>query len=235
LPFINSSLKRARKIIVSGNNIINSSPLLRKYREKCAVIPFGINYDSKDEDTAESEKITEKYRKDKLILGIGRLVYYKGFEYTIKSMVDVNANLLIIGTGPEEKKLKKLISELKLENKVFIIKPQKKLATFFLASDLFVFPSTERSEAFGLVQLEALARGIPIVNTRLGTAVEEVSLDGVTGLTVETKNSKALSEAINKILNNENLRLEYSKNAIKRYQEFFTQEKFLKRIKSTLT
>jgi len=87
-----------------------------------------------------------------------------------------------------------------------------------------------RSEAFGLVQLEALAAGKPIINTRLHTAVEEVSLNGVSGLTVEIKNADALATAINKLLNDKTLRQQYGENAKQRYQESFRMEIFLEKI-----
>jgi rhamnosyl/mannosyltransferase len=234
LPFINFSLKRAKKIIVSGKNIINSSSLLKKYADKCEVIPFGINVDFIDEDYVEAKKIKSKYLPSKIILSIGRLVYYKGFEYAIKSMVSVEAKLLIIGEGPELEKLNNLIIDLKIEDKVYIISPQPRLAPFLLASDIFLFPSTERSEAFGLVQIEAMAAGLPIINTYLNTAVEEVSLNEITGLTIKPKNTNAISEAINKLLNNEPIIIKYGENSKKRYQEFFTKEIFLNKLKKAI-
>ena len=234
LPFINLSLKKAKKILVSGKNIVVSSSLLKKYKNKCEIIPFGIDTLFTEEDYNTAQKIKSQYLKNKLILSVGRLVYYKGFEYAIRSMTNINANLLVIGTGPEEKKLKHLIKENKLENKVFIIPPQPKLAPYLLAADVFLFPSTERSEAFGLVQIEAMSAGLPIVNTYLNTAVEEVSLNEVSGLTIKPKNVKAISEAINKILENESIKIEYSNNAKKRYKELFTKEIFLSKIKKSI-
>jgi len=145
-------------------------------------------------------------------------------------MASVDAHLLIIGSGPLEKKLRRLIANLKLEEKISIIPPQPRLEPYFMASDIFVFTSTEKSEAFGLVQLEALAAGRPIINTRLQTAVEEVSPDGISGLTVEIKNADALAAAINQLLNDDNLRKQYGLNARERYQKLYTREIFLQKI-----
>ena len=229
LPTINLSLNRANKILVTGKNIMESSSSLKKHKNKCEVVPLGVDFNFVNNDYEEAKKISLNYSKNKLILAVGRLVYYKGFEYAIKSMVEVDASLLIIGQGPKEGKLRGLIRKLRLEKKVFIISFQEKLSPFFLAADIFIFPSTERSEAFGLVQLEAMAAGKPVINTYLKTAVEEVSLDGVSGLTVEAKNSKGLSNAINILLNNDDVRLRYGENAKKRYKELFTKDMFLKR------
>lgn len=234
LPFINLSLKKAKKILVSGNNIIDSSSLLKKYKSKCEVIPFGIDVNFEKEDYLKSEEIKTQYLPNKLILSIGRLVYYKGFEYAIKAMTDIKANLIIIGEGPEKEKLNQLISELGLGNKVFIIPPQPKLEPYLLAVDIFLFPSTEKSEAFGLVQIEAMAAGLPIINTYLNTAVEEVSINEISGLTIKPKNIEQIVNAINKLLENESIRIEYSNNAKKRYQYFFTKEIFLNKIKNSL-
>jgi len=234
LPFINSSLKRAKKIIVSGHNIINSSPSLKKQAHKCVVIPFGLNFSFSPEDYTEAEKIKTDRQNSFILLGVGRLVYYKGFEYVIRAMTEIEAKLLIIGQGPEEKKLRSLINELNLQDKVEIIPPQDKLAPYFLACDAFVFPSCARSEAFGLVQLEALAAAKPIINTYLKTAVEEVSLNKETGFTVPIKNIDALREAINKIITDKILKEEFSKKARQRYLDLFTEEKFLEKIKNEL-
>ena len=235
LPFINSSLNRAKTIIVSGRNIINSSPVLKRRTNKCQVVPFGINYNFTENDYQEAKKIKNNYPPGPLLLSIGRLVYYKGFKYAILAMKDIKATLIITGQGPEADKLKALIKKHKLQDKVFIIPPQPKLAPYFLACDLFIFPSCARSEAFGLVQLEALAAGKPIVNTYLQTAVEEVSIDKETGLTVESKNTAALAEAIKQLLDNDEMREQMSRNAKKRYQKLFTEEKYLENIKWVIT
>jgi rhamnosyl/mannosyltransferase len=235
-PFIRASLKRASKIIVSGQNIISSSPLLKKYAAKCVVVPFGFKVDFQDADYQEAEKIKQQYGTDKpLLLAIGRLVYYKGYQYAIEALKNIEARFLIIGQGPEANKLRALITATSQTDKILIIPPQARLEPYLLACDIFLFPSCERSEAFGLVQLEALAAGKPIINTRLNTAVEEVSQDGVSGLTVEIKNATDLAAAINKLLNDETLRRQYGANAKQRYQDFFQKEIFLEKISQIIT
>jgi len=233
-PLINRSLKKSKNIIVSSKNILENSSVIKKYKEKCIVIPFVIDYKSNGEDEENASKIKEKYKDNKLLLSVGRLVYYKGFDYLIKAIPLIEANLLIIGAGPKEKELGELIVKLKLENKVSIIPPKKNLKPYFMAADLFVFPSIEKSEAFGIVQLESMASGTPIVNTYLETGVEEVSINEKTGLTVNPKNSEELANAINKIISNEDLIYKYGKNAKKRYSEFFTKEKFIENFQKFL-
>lgn len=233
-PFIKYSLKKANKIIVSGHNIIKSSKFLKKHNAKCEIIPFGVNFPISENDETEAKKIKKLNNNKRIILGVGRLVYYKGFEYAIRVMKNIEAKLIVIGSGPEEKKLKNLIASLNLEEKVEILQPQESLNPYFLACSVFIFLSCARSEAFGLVQLQALAYGKPIINTYLNTAVEEISLNNITGFTVQPKNTKEIESALNKILNNKELYDQFSKNAKQRYEELFTADKFLKNIRKSL-
>jgi rhamnosyl/mannosyltransferase len=229
-PFIKYSLNKAGKIIVSGKNIIKSSEMLKKHNAKCEVIPFGVDFLMSNEDKLNAKKIKELNDNKKIILGVGRLVYYKGFTYAISAMKNIDAKLIIIGSGKEKENLENLIKSLNLEEKIEILPPQDNLNPYFLACDIFIFPSCARSEAFGLVQLQALAYGKPIINTYLNTAVEEVSLNNITGLTVNPKNVKEIEIALNKILSNEELYYKFSKNA----RERFTADKFLENIKKSL-
>lgn len=96
---------------------------------------------------------------------------------------------------------------------------------------MFVLPSVERSEAFALVQLEAMAYGIPVINTNLPSGVPEVSLHGETGLTVEPGNAEDLAQAMNWMYENPEQRLQFGIEARKRLEEHFTQEILVKNMK----
>jgi rhamnosyl/mannosyltransferase len=233
--FIKKSLDRAKIILAAGNNIINSSPSLKKRQTKCQVAPYGLNIEYSQEDKNQAPYIKQSYSTQKpFILSVGRLVYYKGFQYAIQAMTDIDAKLLIIGEGPQKAELDKLIAKYQLQEKVQIIPPQASLKPFFLACDIFLFPSTERSEAFGLVQLEAMAAGKAIINTYLQTGVEEVSVDGISGISVEAKNVQALNQAIKTLIDNPDLNQTYGANARKRYEDLYTLEIFIQKIKKVL-
>ncbi len=228
LPFIKLGLKRAKKILVGGQNLITHSPLLKNLSDKCEIIPFGLrltDYTLTPEIEIEARKIKQQYLSP-LILSVGRLVYYKGFQYLITAMKNISAQLIIIGEGPEKKYLDHLIKKYKLENKITVINHVSDLKPFYLASDLFVFPSCASSEAFGLTQLEAMVFGKPVINTQLPTAVPEVSLDQQSGYTVPIKNSEALVEAINKLINDEPLRIKLGENAQQRVKDIFNKDLF---------
>lgn len=215
-------LKRAQKIFVSNPNLIFSSNYLKKFKEKCIVIPFGIEIEKfklTEEIKNEAFAIKSKFGSP-LVLAVGRLVYYKGFKYLIEAAQNVNAKFLIIGNGPLEQELKNLINKLGLENKVFIIPSVKNLIPYYYACDVFVLPSIFKSEAFGIVLLEAMACGKPIISTNLGTGTSWININNQTGFVVNPQNSKELAEKINLILKDANLRKKFEANALRRVKDF---------------
>ena len=231
-PILTRFLKRADCIIATSPNLIEGSPVLKNYKDKCRVIPLGIDAEKfkakSDEDKICS--IRNKFRT-KLVLFVGRLIYYKGLEYLIQTIPEIDAHFILIGDGPLEKDLRKKISDLKIEEKVTILKAmdESELISYYYACDLFVLPSIAKSEAFGLVQLEAMSCGKPVVSTNLPTGVPFVNLHKCTGLIVPPGDSRALAEAINTLLENENLRRVYGENARLRVEEEFTKEKMINR------
>ena len=90
---------------------------------------------------------------------------------------------------------------------------------YFIKSDIFLFPSISKSEAFGIVQLEAMSYGLPIINTKLDNGVNYLVPEDV-GITVNIKNSENLKNAINNLKNNNNLFFQKSINSTNRFQQF---------------
>lgn len=233
-PLLNWILKKVDKIYVASRSIAEQSPYLSKYLDKVEVIPFGIS--TKDYLQAERFPILTDNLNDKSkvkILFVGRLVYYKGIDVLIEAMAKVEgAELFIIGGGELDDILKSRVEELKITDKVHFMGriPQRELYAAFSDCDFFVLPSVKRSEAFGLVQLEAMVYGKPVINTSLPTAVPEVSLHGETGLTVEPGNSDELAQAIMTLVNDKELRIKFGKQAKKRCKEEYS----LQRMQDTL-
>jgi glycosyltransferase involved in cell wall biosynthesis len=228
-PFYKHALKRllekADCIILTSPAMVESSPLLHKFLNKCKVIPLGI--DLKKWDLVSKEK--KKELKDRLEIGngkvvlfVGRLTYYKGLDYLIDAMQKVNSKLIIIGSGELKEHLKEESTKLGVKNKIHFVGqvPEDELPIYYSIADVFVLPSINGGEAFGLVQLEAMAFGIPVVNTNLPTGVTFVSPHNETGLTVPPRNSIALANAINTILEDDALRLHFSENARLRVKLF---------------
>jgi len=232
--FLKLFLKRADAVIVPAPGVVKSSAFLPKFRSKCEVIPIGIDikrFELSDGDVAEVDKIRMLWGK-KIVLFVGRLVYYKGVDVLIESMKNVGAVLLIVGNGPLEGKYREMIKELGLEGKVSILTDvdDTKLPYYYHACDVFVLPSVEKSEAYGIVQLEAMACRKPVVSTSLPTGVTFVNRDGVTGFVVPVRDPEKLAEAINTLMENPDLRKKYGENARRLVEKEFTLEVMNKRI-----
>ena len=223
-PFLRHALEKAHAIIATSPNYIETSDVLRKFRDKCCVIPLGIPYKQfQQTDTEAVATIRERYGS-RIVLGVGRLVYYKGFEYLIRAMKDVSGHLLIVGDGPLRHELKRRVQELGLAQRVTIVTDAKDLRPFYQAADVFALSSIARSEAFGIVQLEAMACGVPVVNTALDSGVTFVSNHGLTGLTVPPEDATALGNAINALLDDSALRAKMGAAGRQRVERDFSLE-----------
>lgn len=231
--YIKIFLDMVDKIIVSNPKLISSSEFLPMYKNKCEVIPIGINLDWAKHDLKNNINIKLYSQNRPIILFVGRLVYYKGLKYLIEAMNFVhNGFLLIIGSGPLEKELKKMIKKYGLESKVRIIPEvdRNTLENFYKQCDLFVLPSIKKSETYGIVQIEAMACKKPVICTEIGTGTTFINQDGITGLVVPPQNSVALAESINKILSDEKFRLFLGENARLRAFNEFNDFKMVERI-----
>lgn len=230
-PLLLRFLKRADRVLVATPESIESSPYLSGFRDKCDVVPFGIDtrgFQLSSDVRREVKRIRAK-RGSNIVLFVGRLIYYKGAEHLIRAMKDVDGRLLIVGEGPLEGQLRSLAAELAIEDKVVFLGriPEREMAAYYHACDVFVLPSIARSEAFGIVQLEAMACGKPVVNTDLPTGVPRVSRHGETGLTVPPADPAALTEAINKLLQDSDFREQCGSNALRRVEEHFSMNRMI--------
>jgi rhamnosyl/mannosyltransferase len=104
------------------------------------------------------------------------------------------------------------------------------LPGYYAASDIFVLPASERSEAFGAVQLEAMAAGKPVVCTELGTGTSFVNVNEQTGMVVPARDSRALVRAINRLIGDPALRARMGTAGRLRVQSEFTVEKMVERV-----
>lgn len=223
-PLLERVLNKADRLIATSENYITKSPFLSRFRDKCAVIPLGIDLAPFENiNTKQQAAIRTRYGTP-LLLFVGKLRYYKGLPVLIEAMKEINASLLIVGTGPMETELKEMVKRLQLEEKVFFTGEvsYENLPDYFHACDIFVLPSTEKSEAFGTVLLEAMACAKPLISTELGTGTSFVNIDDVTGFVVKAKNPDAISSAATKILNNPELMKKFGDNAKKRVVDNFT-------------
>jgi len=224
-PLLRWFLARADVVIAASPQYVQTSPFLNAVREKCRVVPLGIDLSAlalTEQRRSHAAALRQRYG-GRFVLFVGVLRYYKGLSYLLEAMRSVDCRLVIIGSGPEERRLKVMTGELGLEDRVTFtgtVSDEEKTAHLH-ACDLFVLPSSERSEAYGLSMVEAVSCGKPAVSTRLGTGVEFVNVDGETGFNVEPRNPAALADAINRLLDDDGLREQFGAQARARAQRTF--------------
>ncbi|MCL5256482.1 MAG: glycosyltransferase [Chloroflexi bacterium] len=191
-PFLEVALRRAGRILASCPQCVQSSDYLPGFAGKIRIVPYGVELARFDNVDSVLEQDIRPAGDRPLLLFAGRLRYYKGLEYLIQAMRRVNAGLIIIGIGPMEQELRRLANELGVEDKVRFAGelPEKELVAHYHAADIFVLPSSHKSEAFGIVQLEAMACGKPVICTELGTGTSFVNLHEETGLVVRRATAK---------------------------------------------
>jgi rhamnosyl/mannosyltransferase len=236
-PIIKLFLKKVDLIMVATQAHIESSNFLKPYAAKCKIIPFGLRF-SDYELVQTKNYLTDKlaHPKNKKLLFVGRIVYYKGIDVLLEAMQSVNnAELFIVGTGTLEGEMKNRAEQSGLSDKIHFLGylPFEDLKSTLSDCDIFVFPSKANVEAFGIVQMEAMFYGKPVVNTNLPTGVPLVSVHGETGLTIPVNNSSALASAVQSLIDDDALRQQYGKNAEKRVRDRFDLDKMMESIYSS--
>jgi glycosyltransferase involved in cell wall biosynthesis len=231
-PIFRRVMSRADAIIATSQRYLDTSEELRPYRAKCVVIPYGIETGTRNPpDRTRVEELRRKHGK-RIVLGVGRLIYYKGFDVLIEAMASIDGTLLLVGDGPLRRDLQERAATLGIARRVVFVGEvhNHEMAAYHAASDVFAFPSVARSEAFGIAQLEAMSAGLPVVNTLLDSGVPTVSIDGETGFTVPPGNVAALAEAIEHLLSSPDLRHQYGEAGRKRVQENFTADEMVRSV-----
>lgn len=223
-PFQNILLKKTKIIVGTTPIYIKNSPHLKPFKNKCTYIPISINPNRFIENKKLTQKIKQKFKDKPIIFSLGRLVKYKGFEYLIEAAKDIEAYFLIGGTGPLYNKLQNKIKLSGINNKVILLGMlnDEELPSYYSACNIFVLPSITKNEAFGLVQLEAMMFGKPVISTNIeNSGVSWVNKHHESGLIVEPHNSYELSSAIKQLLTDKTLYNKLSNGAKNRFNRLF--------------
>lgn len=227
-PLLRRVLQRAALVAASSPAYINSSPFLRELNHKCRVIHHGIEVDRffpfPPTACADAQNLRVRFGGRPLLLFIGRLRHYKGVDVLIRAMHSVNAHLLIVGTGPMDEPWQDLARSEDLADKVTFLGDcaEEECLAARAAADIFILPSTNRAEALGIVQIEAMACGLPVISTELGTGTSYVNMHNQTGLVVPPNDPSALAAAINKLLADPQRRAQMGERGRKRVREEFS-------------
>lgn len=220
-------LASAKKIIATTPDYVKDSQIPKKFRDKVMIVPNFVDCGKYiPELSGDRIKREHSLEKKKVILFLGRLVPYKGVEHLLRAYKKVrekvsDAALIIAGSGPLEEELKKQATKLELPDVLIIPVHEDDIPEYYAACDVFVLPSVTRQEAFGIVLLEAMSSGKPVISTNISGMPYVV---GDAGIVVPPKDDEALAEAIVRILADNDLRIQMGRRARERVEKEFNKE-----------
>jgi glycosyltransferase involved in cell wall biosynthesis len=224
-PLERLAYRKVRAILPTSPDYAGGSRFLKSYGDRLEVLPHGIELDEYLNPSEADQATAETLRKTHpgpLWVGCGRLVYYKGFLNAVRALTRVDGTLILVGEGPERGPLEAEATRLGVADRLVFAGRAPRLAPYYLAADAFWFPSNARSEAFGLVQVEAMAAGCPVINTAIPhSGVAWVSRHDREGLTVAVDDPLALAEAANRIATEPGLRDRLVEASRRRVREEF--------------
>lgn len=234
-PLETRLLKRADMIAATSPNYRESSKPLVPFIEKTIVLQSAIDVSKLELIAGDDEKVAA-IKKDslgkKIVFFVGRHVPHKGIEDLLEAekLVKNDCMIYVGGTGPITEELKETVKSNRIK---FLGRlSEDDMRCYYHAADIFAFPSYTRAEGFGLTLAEAMyCKAVPVTYTIEGSGVNWVSQNGVTGIEVPNRDVKAYAEAIDKLLNNEDLLTKYAEAAYQRVMDFFTVDKEIEKLK----
>ena len=239
-PWESALLSASDRIICTSGTYLKHSMPLRPWLKKCRVVPLGLD---PERLKLPDNKQQNLHQSDLTVLCVGRFAYYKGFSYLVDAIEKLpDARLIIVGDGPEFAHIKNRVAQKNLTHRVFL--PGKvnndSLFQLYNECDIFCLPSIERTEAFGLVLLEAMFFGKPLVTAQIqGSGVMEVNQHEITGLQVPVADAGALREAILYLKEHVDIRLKMGRAGRRRFNQNFhiraVTEKIIRLYQDSLT
>jgi glycosyltransferase involved in cell wall biosynthesis len=225
-PIARPAYERARRFVASSPSLAAASPVLSRYSGKTSVIPFGIDPDAwvstPDRDRRAAEIRCRIGRP--IVLFVGRLVPYKGVDVLIKAAAPLPVHVLIAGDGPmrdawtREARANASRATVEFAGEL----PDEQVKDWVHAADMLVLPSVTPAEAFGVVQLEAMAAGKPVISTSVRSGVPWVNRHGETGLVVAPGDVGALRTAVETLLSDASLGCRFGRAGVQRVRAEFT-------------
>jgi rhamnosyl/mannosyltransferase len=204
--------RQASRILTTSSEYIEGSKFLRLYKNSLNTLPLGLDCSGYIQPSQAALSYARRLKKTygaPIWLTVGRLVYYKALHVAIEALALVPGTLIVIGTGPLEQELKNQAKQLGLENRIVWLgrASADELTGAYRAATALWFPSNVRSEGFGLVQVEAMASGCPVINADIPcSGVPWVSRHEKEGLTVPINDPVALAQAAQRLLDEPDLR-----------------------------
>lgn len=225
-PLLRRVLRHADRILATSPRYIESSPWLRTVRDKCVVVPLGV-------DAKRFHPPADRFEGPPTLLFVGRLRYYKGLDTLLHALLDLpDVRLCVVGDGPMREPWEALAQDLGLADRVRFLGEvdDADLPGQYHRAHLFVLPANARAEAFGTVLLEAMASALPCISTEVGSGTSWVVQDEVTGRVVPPNDPRTLAETIRALLDDEKRLLAMGQAARRRVEAEFTQERMIERV-----
>jgi glycosyltransferase involved in cell wall biosynthesis len=232
-PMARPAYERARKFVVSSPPLASLSSALSSYSAKTSIIPFGINPDAwtNDIETAQRADAMRGAAAKPIVLFVGRLVPYKGVDVLIDAASSLPVHVVIAGDGPMRRTWSAQARAV-ARSATFDFPgalSDRDVKAWMHAADVLVLPSVSRAEAFGVVQLEAMASGTPVISTNVPSGVPWVNRHGETGLVVTPGDARALRGAIETLLADGSLRSRFGAAGMARVRSDFTLDRMADR------
>jgi glycosyltransferase involved in cell wall biosynthesis len=240
-PLESAMLRRADRVVCTSQAYADASMTLRPFLSKVAVVPLGVAdplelpLSSRQADAALPPALQQYLGGRPLVLAVGRLVPYKGFAVLLDAAARMahDAAIVIVGGGPMMGALMRQRAAQRLQGRVLLAGrvDNHTLTTLQAEASVFCLPSVERSEAFGVAIVEAMARGLPVVATRIqGSGVPWVNADDESGLNVTPGDATELALALDRLLGDAPLRERLAGGARRRYEALFSERHFIERM-----
>ena len=213
-PLVQACLKRSAAIVAGSRALAERSPALRAHGAKLRVIRHAVDTDRfrPEAVSAERRAAVRGAYGGPLVLAVGRLVYYKGYELLIEAARGLEASVVIVGEGPEGDRLRTIAAA---EPNVHLVGElsEQGLLEHLAAADCFAMCSTSRAESFGISVAEAQSMGLAAVVSDTGSGTVEAVEAGRTGLVVPAGDAGALREALVALLSDDARRREMGEAA----------------------
>ena len=220
-------IDRADLIVTTSEAYLKGSEWLEHVHEKARALPIGVEEVQKPAVTPE--RVLELSEGRKVVFSLGRLVPYKGYTNLIEAAkyLPDDYRVVIGGSGPLHDELQAQIEASGLQDKVVLIGriSEEERNSWFYHAEMFCLPSVIKTEAFGVVLIESMSTGLPLVATNIpGSGTGWVNEHGVSGLNAEINDPKGLADAI---LGVSAKREEFARGARRRWEEWFTSERMI--------
>ncbi|SDU34241.1 rhamnosyl/mannosyltransferase [Pseudomonas pohangensis] len=224
-PLMHRFLSQVDRIVAASPNYLATSEVLKHYRNKTVVVPYGLDKSSYPVPTNDCVESWRQRFGERFFLFVGVMRYYKGLHILLEAAQGTDYPVVIVGAGPLEQELRDQAVTLGLTNVHFLgrLGEEDKVALLQLCSAI-VFPSHLRSEAFGISLLEGAMYGKPMISSEIGTGTSYINIHGETGLVVPPSNAAAFREAMRTLWNNPEQAQEMGRKAGQRYEQLFTSE-----------